>query len=88
MNANLRVPYPFAVSNTRAPPLKVSPVPLLIPRPEAVTSRPSFVFTFTSTAPPVFVREAFPEVGVTSTLNVLPVSVSPSPARYVPAPEN
>jgi hypothetical protein len=56
-------------------------VPLLIPRPLPDTSRPSAVFTFTSTAPPVFVRLALPEVGVTSTLNVLPVRVRPAPAK-------
>ena len=86
--AYLRTPYPFAVSNTNAPDENVNPAPLLIPRPLPVTSRPSVVLTFTSIAPPVLIRLAFPEVGVTSALNVLPVSVIPAPAKYVPEPEN
>ena len=71
----------MAVSNTRAPPENVSPVPLLIPRPLPVTSKPSVVFTFTFKALLENSKLAFPADGVTSTLNVLPVKVNPSPAR-------
>ena len=63
-------------------------MPLLIPTPLPVTSRPSVVFTFTSTAPPVFIRLAFPEDGVTSTLKAVPVKVKPAAAVNVPVPEN
>ena len=63
-------------------------MPLLIPSPLAVDSRPSVVFTFTSTAPPEFISVAFPEAGVTSTLNSVPFKVSPEPAVNVPVPEN
>jgi hypothetical protein len=74
-NASLRVPYPLALSNIRAPfPVSnVSPEPLFM-------LKPLSVLTFTSTAPPVFIREALPEVGVTSTLNTVPFRVSPDPA--------
>ena len=43
---------------------------------------------FTSIAPPELIKDASPEVGVTSALNTVPVNVRPAPAVYVPAPEN
>ena len=53
-----------------------------------VISRPSLVFAFTVNALFTTANPAYPELGVVSTLNVLPVKVNPSPAKYVPAPEN